>query len=171
MVCCRERPAWWGALVKVDIPFKYSAQVATESAKAYDMLLSEVTYMAFRSDNSTKLPIVPRFKSTFSFLCPNMNPYPFHAPRFPVPFFDNDIEKKRNCLKKGGSVKVRFCGRKRGSLFFTSSAFTDGGNGLTSSFRQRTPKHHRRGVCQDPLERRSARCGSRRTWRCLHPPS
>ena len=27
MVCCRERPAWWGALVKVDIPFKYSAQV------------------------------------------------------------------------------------------------------------------------------------------------
>ena len=78
----------------------------------------EVTYMAFRSDNSTKLPIVPRFKSTFSFLRPNINPYPFHAPRFPVPFFDNDIEKKRNCLKKGGSIKVRFCGRKRGSLFF-----------------------------------------------------
>ena len=34
MVCCRERPAWWGALVKVDIPFKYSAQVGNHPQKS-----------------------------------------------------------------------------------------------------------------------------------------
>ena len=76
----------------------------------------EVTYMAFRSDNSTKLPIVPRFKSTFSFLRPNMNPYPFHAPRFPVPFFD--IEKKRNCLCKGDHQGSFLWKKKRLFIFY-----------------------------------------------------
>ena len=30
MVCCRERPAWWGALVKVDIPFNTLRKLAVQ---------------------------------------------------------------------------------------------------------------------------------------------
>ena len=71
-----------------------------------------------RSDNSTKLPIVPRFKSTFSFLRPNMNPYPFHAPRFPVPFFDNDIEKKTQLPKERGIRQGSFLWKKKRLFIF-----------------------------------------------------
>ena len=114
MVCCRERPAWWGALVKVDIPFKYSAQVGRTTEWKEKRLHIWLSGRTTRQSCQSCLDSSRHFPSFVQISTPTL----FTHRDFPFLFSITTLKKKRNCLKKGGSIKVRFCGRKRGSLFF-----------------------------------------------------
>ena len=66
----------------------------------------------------TDLSFADSRSTEIAFLRPNMNPYPFHAPRFPVPFFDNDIEKKTQLPNVRGIHQGSFLWKKKRLFIF-----------------------------------------------------
>ena len=90
MVWCRERPAWWGALVK-----SWSRRPTLSSRFVSQGINSWRSWRSWHYCSVmsvkkvlTKILRPLRREVTFSFLRPNINPLPFHAPYFPFLFID-----------------------------------------------------------------------------------